>query len=633
MEKDTKLALLLALLVGIIYLFPHVIYLTQPGTYNPLYISQNRGFMDEAIYSAGVQEVLEGNFIPTDLATIEHKHSLMIYGPLPFIIMAIITLITKNIISTIIITDFIFAAITFYLFYLLTKKVTSSHSIALISSTLLLFFYRIFIPPPTIALSSLKDYLLSIFINSSQGNANLWLSRFMHPQITLPLLLLTILVAWKAYETKQQRYFIATSLLIAANMYSYFYNWTYIIVFIGTFFTTYVFFQHDTLKNKLLPLTLTAILTLILAIPHIKNTLALKSLDITARSGVEYGRNIETISYLFLLLIVAVLIISYKKQKSPAHHNPHQKIGSNPKSTIFQKKLIPEFLQTTPLSSILLLSLLLSAFIVLNIQLIIGYTIQNDHYYSRILVPIVILALAWIISSISLLKTLLEKKYVAAIFLTLLFLSACIVQQNEIKGQHANYAFTPEEQELITTLQSLAPNNVILTSSITWNLWIPAYTHSDIYFPYSASTIASKEEMENRFITTFQLLKYTPNEVNQLLTANSSYTRIATSRNPTDLQTYMRSYIYLDEIYPVENVGAIKTRTYNDKPVQTLIKKYSETDSQKNYSRLPSYQLNYILLTAQEKARTEEIQYSLQQRGYHPIIIFENKEYQLMKIE
>ncbi len=646
MEKETKTAIILAVIVGLIYLFPHLVYLSQPGTYNPLYISQNRGFMDEAIYSAGVQEVLEGNLIPTDLTVFEHKHGLMIYGPLPFIIMAILAKLFGGLTPLLIISDFIFSALTFIIFYILAKKITSSHNLSLIGSVLLLFFYRIFIPPPTITFAGLKTYLTSIFLNTAQGNANFWLSRFMHPQITLPLLLLTILIIWKAFETKHKLYFLASAILLAANVYSYFYNWTYLFVFCTIFslmMLVYIHnkegkyqehisqketpsqFLHPLNKKLFLALIGTIFLLIILCIPYLLNTIQIQDMDITARSGIEYTQAVEPISVVFVLLILLIFTILLVKRKN--------------NSTFTHR--ITQIITKMDQPSIVLLTLLLSSIIVLNIQLILGYTIQNDHYYSRILVPIVILSILWILSSSKFITTILQKKYITPVILLLLCTSAIIVHINEIRGQSPYYSFSPEEQELLTYLQSLPPNSVILTSNITWNLWIPAYTSADLFFPYSASTIASKEELENRFIFTFTLLNYTSSEVESLLLTNSSYTRIPNSPPPTSLQTYMRSYIYLDEIYPVEKQGTLKGRIFNQEPVNELIKKYAtastsppalESQGQMPYHQNITYKLDYILLTKEESKRKESIEKTLNLSGLTVEKVFGNSELLLLKI-
>src|SRR3989338_10018195 len=107
--KDQVTIYFLALIVGLIYVFPHFVYLSSEGYYNPL--NSLIGGPDEHLYAAGVQEVLEGHIIPTDLTVKEHKNNIYVYGPIPFITMAAIAQVVGGVRNAVIFSDFLFSAV------------------------------------------------------------------------------------------------------------------------------------------------------------------------------------------------------------------------------------------------------------------------------------------------------------------------------------------------------------------------------------------------------------------------------------------------------------------------------------------------------------------------------------------
>ena len=637
LTKDTKVVIFLALLVGLIYVFPHIIYLHEPGQYNPLYVAPSRAFMDESIYAAGVEKVLEGHLIPSDLTLPNINSGIFIYGPVPFIIIALLakicaaivptSLISQPIISTIILSDFIFAALTFLIFYFLSKIITKSHRISIISSLLLLFFYRLFIPPPTLSPSSIVQFLFSAVTNFTKDNTNFWLSRFVHPQISLPLLLITIIVTYLAITKKEWKYYVLLTLSLALNIYTYFYNWTYLLIFFITVFTI-TQLQSKKINIKFI---LSFILLVCLAIPYVINSIELKSADITLRSGIQYGHFFEPISILYIILLFIIIIIVINKNQK----DQNQSSISIKKVSLLQKAR--KYLETISAEDIIIISTLVAAIISINIQLVTGYTIQNDHYHSRVIVPIILLTIGYIVTKIvprkmkeSSTSNKLKFFYVSSVVLILIL--ATFNQIQETIGQHQTYSFTKDQYELLTFLQSEVPKeSVILTSDLTWNMWIPAYTTNHLFFPYSASTLASKEEMENRFYYTYDLFNYTPEQMATDLNAPSSYTRIQTSKNVTSLQTYLRSYIYLDELYPVEIHGILKERKYNQFFLTSLVERYP-LFQRSHPSLLEKYHVDYILLTADQKETLQTAEKNIRRNNNTLQTVFENDQFTLLKI-
>ena len=220
---------------------------------------------------------------------------------------------------------------------------------------------------------------------------------------------------------------------------------------------------------------------------------------------------------------------------------------------------------------------LISAFIVLNIQIILGYTIQNDHWNSRIIIPFLILTLFYLgtkliphiphkISSFFRISS-----SITYFFVSILIIIPIVLHTQEAIAQKDNYSFSANEYELITYFkENTYPNQVVLSSNLTWNLWIPAYTGNNIYFPYGEATLAPNKEVEQRFITTYKLMQYSTNSIATQLRANSIYTRLSdtTTARDASFETFLRGYIFVDSIYPVTHDGIFKKRTYDSVAVE-----------------------------------------------------------------
>ncbi len=218
-------------------------------------------------------------------------------------------------------------------------------------------------------------------------------------------------------------------------------------------------------------------------------------------------------------------------------------------------------------------------------------------------------------------------------FIIFLLIIPIILHAQEALAQKEHYSFSENEYELITYLQNnTSPNDVILSANLTWNLWIPAYTTSNIYFPYGAATLASDEEIQERFITTYKLLNYTSQTITSLLHANSVYARLSdpTKQRDTSFESFLPSYIFVDSIYPVNLDGFFKKRIYNGTDVELLIKQYNNTSLQPG--ALFKYQLDYILLVGEEKDNISFVTGTLTKAGAQTAIVFENEQFILINI-
>jgi len=589
-KSDISTILILTLLVGLVYVFPHIIYLHTSQPYNPLAIETNAGGIDESLYAAGVMEVLEGRFIPSDLATYEHKGGPFFYGPFPFLTMALVAKSVGGIRNAIIFSDFLFSALAFFLFYLLSNKFLKDKQLSIISSLFLVFFYRLFIPPASISVKGLLNHLTFSFFNIGGGPANLWFSRFVQPQVPTALFFLTLLFVFWSLDKRRLGYYIFAGILLALNFYSYFYFWTYLLVFLSLLFALLLYKKSRQAVGILITLCVGGILS----IPYFLNLLLVSSSPLAARSGIETGRFIETISIIYFLLTVISFLLIRKKD------------------------LYYYFLSL----------LMLSGVVVLNVQLLLGFTIQNNHWNSRVIVPILILFLFYHVKSLlyRLNQQNLLKKF-TSIAVVILFILAINIQIHEVSALKDDYSFPEGGYELLNWLNdNTSPNSVIMTSDLQWNMLIPAYTYNNVYLPYSASTLSSQEEINYRFISTYKILNKSDQDIATQLNAKSDFVRIPEMGEGSDcFNTYLRSYILLDSIYPLKKQGIFKKRTFNQTNVVNLVKGYK--DSTFEPTQIKHYKVDYILLVGEEK-----LLYNTTKQYFNSTKAFEGEYYTILSV-
>ena len=592
-EPSSRVIFILALLVGLIYLSPHLIYLYSNPSYNPLLLEVVGP--DETIYAAGAQEVLEGKFVPSDVTTYEHKQAPFFYAPFPFWVMAALAKGTGGVYNALIFSDFIFGMLAFVLFYYLSKLLLKNKHLSVIAALVLVFFYRLFIPTFPLSLSGIGEHVVRNLFYTFGEPIHFWFARFVHPQISTALFLLTLILLYISLQKNKWSYYFIAGIAFALNVYSYFYSWTFLVVFLGLLF---LFFLWQKEKDHWQGLLISAAVGFLLAIPYLVNLWALQAYDLTARSGLEMGRFIEGISLVYLLLLLLFYL----------------------------------FFRTKTAEFSFLALLLVSAIVVLNLQLVFGYTIQNGHWNSRVIVPILILILLYCCKELyPKLKSFLSPKWnfrrLSWSIIILLFLLAASLQIQEAVSLKDKFGFSPAQVELLQWMQDNIPSEeVVLSSDLSWNLWIPAYTLANVYFPYAAATVASDDEIKERFILTFKLLNKSNEEVQRQLRANSPYTRYTDPSRESDVSydSFLKSFIFVDRIYPIQHRGLLKQYTYDPTLVEQLIQEYNR------YPFVPenvhTYRVDYVLLLKEEKPLLSGLLRELPAE-----IVFENEEFAVIK--
>jgi len=593
-NEKFKWSIFIALIVGLLYLAPHIYFSYTSKYYNPLSTQVGNLHIDEALYAAGIMEVLEGRLVPSDLNVYEHKGNIFFFDPLPFIIMSAPALLI-GIKNTIVLSYFVFSIAAFLLFYYLSFLFLKNKQLSVISGLVLLFFHQLFVPP-RISLAEIYNHLTANLLNLGEKPISLFLARFVQPQVSIIFYFLTIILLYLSLKKNKLIYYILTGLCFALTFYSYFYYWTYLLVFLTLVFLLSAFKKQT---DKIKGLLVSIFLGIFLAIPYFINLIKVKSFEITARTAIEIGHFIETISLFYFLLYGLFYFICKKKDEN------------------FR-----------------LFSLLyFSGIVCLNIQLLFGFTIQNNHWNSRAIIPVFIIFLLYSLKEVyerlnlhSKMKQYSKPLLLASIIM--LILLATNIQFQNVKKLHNKYSFSDSEYELVQWLSKNTPkDSVILTTNLTWNFWIPAYTKNNVYFPYGVASLCSNKEMIERFILTYKLFNISDEHVEEKLLANSAYQRTANEPLDYSFDSYLKSYILVDMPFPIKHKGMYKYYGYNESVVLDIINQYR--NYQFDIKNIKKYKVDYVLLTNFDKQFV-----NLAQKKEYPFnnVVFENKDYKLFKI-
>lgn len=589
-----KIAFLAAMLVAVIYGAHHVViwrYLTDQNIdYHPILING-----DEALLNAPkAQAVYFGKIIVGDFNLYEYKDR-VIYA-LPFISPLIIgglAKITGSVERALIAGDFIFPAAIFVIFYFIVFELTGKKLLSMVSSSFFIFLPRLaaFTPP------ALK-YLQAAIITMVFKEKGLSFSRIEDPQITVPIYLLLIYFAARSMTRNDKISPWLAAFFYGLTFYSYLYYWTYFSVGI-IFLLIILFLQKEYLYFKRVLIVFLG--GLLLSVPHWINTANLAGLaqfhEITARHGPEIGRilNFEMLPS-FAYGLHAALIVSF----------------------LFFRKLYPRL-------SAMFIAFLLPIFVVYNIQIITGFNAQPDHWLKPTL-PILYMAFsALILWAFSSLPRLFSAKYVitAAAALTMLVSAKAIITSDAFvrftsvlialfaalaafavflnqkyrpasparswaiigvvliisalaNGTVAQYKFIkeykdvtmlPEEAASYEWLTKNTPKySVVGSPSFSTMSRVQLYTHNKIFVPNGYSTIASNDEIWERFLYISKLFGITAEKFAQLLASEDAGGFNKSPANANDLYPFFKPDMDQSAAYYLFHM-----RYHNTKPGSSFV--------------------------------------------------------------
>lgn len=479
--KEHQAAVIVSSLIGLIFLLPSLLIplLQDDSTnYSPLVVKgvDARG-VDEVFYAAYVQEAAEGHLIPrSNVLEWKDKPILSHAGaPFPSLLLGLISIPLGGVANTYIFSYFFFTAISSLLMYALAYLLTRHKTLSLIAPPLLFF-------SPT--------YLLKFFSDQIVQPIS-YFSRFYPVLVDFPIFAATLLAMFLLLQERKWKFAVMSGIFGGLLFYTYFYYWTFYLIFIGLLWLLYLIRKEWVILKKL---TASCLLTIAIGATFFLNSMGTISnrTEILSRLNAIVGRNLEWPITLFLLSIVILLIYINRKAKE-----------GTPK----------EGCQT---NFYFLLVLVLVGIVVMNVQVIMGYTINPRHWLTTAIWPILVLAGIYVLNGV--LKVI-EKKFfireilkkavtkLSFIIIGLLLLFGMIWQVTFSYNTHSVYTLSSSQTELFAWLNSnTAKDEVVLSLSSEMILLVPVYTHNNNFIPNAVVEPIPIPEIIARRLIAYKLL-------------------------------------------------------------------------------------------------------------------------------
>lgn len=481
--------IIVAAFVGLIYFLPDISF--DAARYIRI-ANQPLNFEEAFSYGARVREVMDGHFADGDPYLVEHKGQFTTwdYYPLSLLTGSWAKLFGINNPETLFIWFDLFLPpatilIIYALFYAICRKRSWSALAALIFVTFPnIIIYKNFFSP-----ALYQNHFFSSALALLKQGFNPDFSRLFVPNLTMIFFSLWLLLMIYLLQSSalRRRWLLFTGLAYGALFYVYFYYWVFATIALGLAVIISFFCERGLIRRFLAVM----VIGWVMAIPYwTRYWLAIKNPlfhEYIARVGLDYSHQPAIGSLTHVLLIVALIIIFWHLRK---------KIGW------------PIIIWAG--------ATLLATIAVLNIQVILGFNPQPDHWGSRVNIYILMI---WLLTAIFFVaKFLLNKKNneqvdnwlvrISLVALAFFLIVALIAQADNIAIYKSSYLLQDDARQALGWIdQQVPPDSVIVTPSVKTRMLIPYLTQANSYLPMACMSLASKQEIIDRYLDIYALFK------------------------------------------------------------------------------------------------------------------------------
>lgn len=602
--KITLYWVLIAGLVGLVCGFYHLTIPVWNGQkiYSPLVLnnqSPSLTFDETIFYATKARESWDGHLGINDPFIFEYKTTPSPYNlgeSWPAFLMAILARLSGGIPSSFIVADFVWPPVTFlllaYWFYRLSKDVVLA-PLAAIASMFLAQYFAFFPYVPSII-----KMLIQFFSSGGVSDS----IRSFHPQISFPFFLIFTILLWQILDqtkTKPKTRLVwLLGLSLGILFYTYIFFWTYALMWLGIIIAGAFLSKKYALVKQLMPAILIAF---IIGLPYwlslwqfyhlpISRSFMQNAQQPSGEAGWLTAADIKQWGFLAFFIIL--------------------------NWTLVKKKWITAFWSKFYLAgAMILMSLKLSGLKAEDMK---------EHWMIRVVWPLTVIFLILIIGR--LLKNFLKKKNIKLLIVGLTL--GLLLYQARIHWQyfkiHADlYYLEPQRVEMFKWLNQNTPkDSVVLTTSLTDNLYLPVYTHNNVFIPRGFLSIVPADEAIERFLLIYKIADIPEERIKNMfsLTKNNQELRQKKRFNFDDcagLHLFFRRYIGSDY--------------YNcsvpDDQLALILSTYEKLDTDLKQWR-KKYRIDYWLWGPNEK----------QWAGVNPDqidnwqLVWENQDYTIYKI-
>lgn len=440
--KTHWLGLVLALLIGAVIAAPPIIFRFSDDYQGVDMLKTNT----EIHYLAQIQEVYDGDRLIINPFFKGLKDAPYLFPPLsPNIVAAFGQIFSLDLVAAVMITRFIIASLLAFLIYLFAATIAKNKIVGWVAAPFVLLGYSLLDPGYLLGLLTGKLRLAELtFIDYG---------RPINPQLSALFFFGYLLSFWHLLHQRERvwHYGVICALLLGASFYVYLFTWTFIYSLNG-----FLFFIYAGKKdwNKVKRIVWVSGAAGLMGAPYLLNVWQATHHPWYEESAVRFGF-VRSRFFSISRLVSAVLILFLA----------------------VYKKLDKQ-------TRLFFAGFFLTAFFVVNEQLITGRYVFNHHYHWYFITPLVIVLLVIILFSI--LSGRVKRRavtYSIAAFLVV------FIFYNGITVQAASYSFVlpqvVDEQRyapVLAWLNQTTKKEEAVLASYTLARMIPALTHNNVYY-------------------------------------------------------------------------------------------------------------------------------------------------------
>ena len=444
----------------------------------------------------------------------------------------------------IILANILFSALIFMAVYLLFSEITQRKKLSVFWAVIFMFspLFAMYFPP--VSLAAAKNLFNSFLPLWDYG---LYFSRWEYPQATYFFYALSLYLIFRAVKLKGAINISAAGVALGIIFYTYFYDWVYIFISLGVLFLLFLFNRKKDEAKIILYITLIALLV---SGFYWLNLWRLHSLpqfnDVVSRMGVEISYQLRFASvwksYLRIAVLVCLLWVFVKKNRELAVY--------------------------------LVSAMLLAYFVAVNIQVVLGFNPQPDHWYRQLFLPtaLAFLLLVNAVAGKARLDTIFPKKYLfvgGGIFLAVFF-ALQLRSQYIFSLANANVFAVPDHAESYEWLnENTLKNSVVGSLPGAQNNEISLFTHNKVFLPAGFISSVPTEEIWERTMIIGRIFGLSEEAFARLVSENHIYL-FADKYRSNEFNAYFDG---VDRTVPAD-IYADKLAKYKKLELREALKKY-----------------------------------------------------------
>ena len=555
-EADRFRILFLAaiLVVGIIYsVLPHFVRYDTLKTQDVRYIpvTQTANFDIMNIQPGRFREILDGNILSGELDTYEYRNGPTVWPLFSATMIAPFILLTGSVFWGIILSDFFFPILIFLSLFFILHALTTHRWFSLWSAYVLVLFPQLPLLLPPSSLVELKILFFQLLPIPTEP-----------PTLTLTYLaresfipggaffILSLFFIYKTVAVRVLKKYVIglAGILYGLLFYLYLYFYVFTTIFLGVFFLVLLISNK---RQEALRIFFVGVVGLVVSIPFWINYYHLSHLpnywELMERFGVEVGRSIKLFLWKTYLLFAAMaggaLWLGGKINKETG--------GGNTNGA------------TNVVWHYFIVALALSGIVAYNINAIMGYFMQSDHWSGRVF--LITEGIVWATLLFYFFVYTREKFRFPIVYIKLIlilsFAIAASLTSNAVYTQvkentRTAYAYTvsPNLMNSYEWLNNNTPvDSVVMSPSLETNIDLSVYSHNKIFLARAQTTLAPDMELLDRLYITYKLFEISSERLDEMFKSFYGVFYFFTSKyNSREPDASLRHWKYPVDVLPDE---------------------------------------------------------------------------------